>query len=883
MQRTTRPEGLDLPTPQLQRNYSSPSDRTPSISGSSLLSPPSVSPDPAYIAASAASQIVNSDRADRGVDLDDKTEIDTAVVSSGSLVLVNSFLDQLLFSFLASSRSTSIASLRPAILEVLKPRLGKEAIDGADEELQGYLAGGDAEELLAFHSGQEFKGEYNLNLVWRRTRLRCMVYTRLGDMEEEDEEEFLEQEQEADTNDGQARLTRDLGSVSPAAAIFLTSILEFMGEQALLVAGEASYTRMRTKRPSSDHQRAVVEEVDMEKLAFNTTLGRLWRSWKKRVRSSSLLTPRPMSRDMQRPSSNPLFPGSLGGRKSSISEENESGYFDPAQKKEQVASSKKAQDSSSAPQEQAKNLPEEPDFSDMSPDASPIGARKWNHSRSRSMGDYKEASRDSPTRTPTRSQMPIAPRMDRDDKRPTQRRKRSSSLPLKQTPFVSPIEETFTTPTEGPDPFVRDTDRAKAEMEMPKLTDDSRTLSDLADGQQAVSTMYDGAISHSNETPPETMEERNNRGISTYTESSNYTDDYDHDLAPQALSLQKPAETILTQPQDSQTSNYSFQAGEVNPVDQRERHPPISVTKDHDSDNGPVVERGNALDQSNSESDRQRSGNLAGLATLQEHQLRTYDDSGKAVKRDIPVLYESSSSETDDRNPKAALQSDAGAQDENEVATSVKTNQQAGASTQGVPPLSPLRELMDAAHDTSDEGSSMAPSYDASKSDIFVPAHRHQKSATGSVSSSMFNQIPTSVSASRSGDLRSQAIAVNTGAEKAAVQRVSPSTSTPRSATGRTSTSSNRDGRPMTAGSSTSQMSSKIKGMIGRDSGDLVRQPLPKRTSSEGSGSLVRSPTKEQDFEELIKSDETVKYTLTPQNMRNMEVFLPLIGPHCPS
>lgn len=83
----------------------------------------------------------------------------------------------------------------------------------------------------------------------------------------------------------------------------------------------------------------------------------------------------------------------------------------------------------------------------------------------------------------------------------------------------------------------------------------------------------------------------------------------------------------------------------------------------------------------------------------------------------------------------------------------------------------------------------------------------------------------------------------------------------------------------MTASSTTSQMSSKIKGMIGRESGDLIRQPMPRRNSSDGSSSVInsvqrtpRSADKEQDFEDLIKSDETVKYTLTPQNMREIEV-----------
>lgn len=82
-------------------------------------------------------------------------------------------------------------------------------------------------------------------------------------------------------------------------------------------------------------------------------------------------------------------------------------------------------------------------------------------------------------------------------------------------------------------------------------------------------------------------------------------------------------------------------------------------------------------------------------------------------------------------------------------------------------------------------------------------------------------------------------------------------------------------------------MSTKIKGMIGRESGDMIRQPLPHRTSSAESGSVIngqlrtpKSADKEMDFEQLIQSDETVKYTLTPQNMREMEVcglleFLP--------
>lgn len=872
MSTTPNPDGVDsaTPSPQLQRNQSFSRDRTPSISGSSLVSPPSVNPDPAYIAASAASQIVNSDRADRNQETFDSErqgfEVDTSVVSPGSLVLVNTFLDHLLFSFLASSRSTSIASLRPAILDVLKPRLGKEAIDGADEELQGYLAGGDAEELLAFHSGQEFKGEYNLNLIWRRTRLRCMVYTRLGDMEEEDEEMYLEQEQEVNANEGQPRLSRDLGSVSPAAAIFLTSILEFLGEHALLVTGQIAYNRAYSRQPPSDESRAVVEECDMEKLAFNTTLGRLWRSWRKRTRASSFLSPRPMSSGMQRHKSGSLSAGDSASRSTSISEEHEPGYFDSARGPSVAQVLHQEKKHLEVNRDKTDKLPEEPDFSGFSLDAPSTEYGALN--RPRSMIEYQ------------RAQAPVNSESTGAEARPTQNRQRSSSVPIKQTPFISPIDETFTTPNERPDPFTRNNDRVVAENDMPQLTDDSRKVPALANGNAAISTMYDGAISQGNEPLPESMAERNNRGISTYTESSNYTDEYDDSMAPQALNLHRSANEDVAEPRASadstRSSNDTFDLGEVNSVGHPGWPAHTPVGKENMSDDGAYPSRGDQISQPSADivNNRQHVGNFSDLATLQGHQLRTYDESGQAVKRDIPVLYEASSNEGDVYKFGAPVPSSAGLDNEGEIPTPTGAEHQTEKSPWGVQALTPLRESRDAAHDMPDEASSISPSHDASpKHDVSVPNHGYQGSdglRTRSISSSLHQTQPTTA-AGKSVDPRSQPLAVNTGTERAAVQRVSPSPATPSSANARTSTSSNR---PMTAASTHSQVSSKIKGMIGRESSDLIRQPMPRRNSSDGSGSLNRTPNKEQDFEQLINSDETVKYTLTPQNMRDMEVCL---------
>ncbi|KAK0719511.1 hypothetical protein B0H67DRAFT_642859 [Lasiosphaeris hirsuta] len=279
------------------RTQSISSDR-PSTIAHSFMSPPlSVSPEAAFIAASAASQIVTNDHDSHADAWYDQHGVEpsgeTAMVSNAALQLVNNFLDQLLFNFLSIARSTSLSALRPAVSEVLKPKLAKDAINQADEELREYL-GGDDEDLQAT-SEPSSPSDWDLELAWKRTRLRCMVYSSLGDMEEEDEDFYMESGH-LETGAGD----RPSEVVSPAVAIFLTSILEFMGEQALVVAGQASYHRLRVKfekelrdgarSPEDIADRVVVEELDMERVALDRTLGRLWRAWKKKIRSPAITT-----------------------------------------------------------------------------------------------------------------------------------------------------------------------------------------------------------------------------------------------------------------------------------------------------------------------------------------------------------------------------------------------------------------------------------------------------------------------------------------------------------------------------------------------------------------------------------------------------------------
>ena len=866
---------LDMPAQILQRKGS-----RSSISGSSLIPPPQLVPEPAYIASSAASQIVNSEYVSRGPNwVDEEGKDDGLGVSPAALVMVNAFLDQLLFSFLKGARSTSIIALKPAINDILKPRLAKDAIQGADEELQGYLSGGDDEELNDFHNGQELSGERNLQRIFRRTRLRCMVYTRLGDMEEEDEDIYLESEAAQDP-DERHRLSNDLGNVSPAAAIFLTSIIEFIGEQALMIAGEAAYNRLGMKKPVAEERRAAVEESDVEKLAFNTTLGRLWRSWKNRTRPTSMSSARPTSRDYQGRKSS-LSRSEMTSRATSVGEADESVYLDGnTQRPKRSVAEILHEDPANIPLPQSRGLPEEPDFGT---DTEAPDVYSMDQGRRRSMFEY-QAARESGMFT----QLHAMGMMDPQDRPARPEHRRSSSMPLYKTPFTSLRSDKSVPPSEIPDRFIDSNDQVASEADIPKVGNESQTVSKLAIGNPNVETMYDGVLGSERESTA--AHTGNTREVSMISNYSNAATDgsYDHDMTPQALNFKKSDKHSLAPTEESHpdshastiSDEYSFGNGDA-PTG---IFGPPAAKKEIRTADGILPNRADARVPDVESETTGSSKNFASLATVQGDRLRTYDESGKAVKRDIPVLYESPSNQDVIYNPKAPTTN---LRDEPSMLTPPKP------LPQGVPPLTPLRELRDAAHDTSDEGSSVAASYDheGPRSDEF-PAQPFkgvggQRGASySSTPNAQITEQPT-MAASKLVDMRSQPLPINPGSERAAVQRVSPSGSNRDAVSpfGRTSTSSNRDTKPLTTGSS----GAKLHKIITRESTESGRQPMPRRSSSGQSdglrnshraGSGSQSGNKELDFESLIRSDETLQYTLTPQNMREMEVMRPTLPPN---
>lgn len=254
---------------------------------------PTIQPPPAYVATAAASQLVTDAHLFALQHAEEppppSTSHESAVLSPGALSQVNAFLDHLLYRFLATSGSPRFRSLKSGVENALRGKLGKLAMASAQAELEDLLAEGEDEELAIEESELQSESAWDTEIYFRRTRLRVMVYMRLGEMEDEDEEDYLE-----GLGDNGQRLgdqPDSEGLVSWAGAIFLTSILEFVAEECLKVAGQSAYKKAMTKRAAQSPQtvssgdgRIYVTEADLDKAGLDARLGRHWRSWKHKMR-----------------------------------------------------------------------------------------------------------------------------------------------------------------------------------------------------------------------------------------------------------------------------------------------------------------------------------------------------------------------------------------------------------------------------------------------------------------------------------------------------------------------------------------------------------------------------------------------------------------------
>ncbi len=905
----------------MRRSQSVSSDRTSVSTAPSVASPPPVSPDPAYIAASAASQIVTSDYRSQ---IDDwfhpdgeKEELDTITVAPASLTLINGFLDHLLFSILAVARSTSIASLRPAVAEVLKPRLAKDAIDGADQELKEFLGGGDAEERSASSDGQHLpRGRWDLNRVWRRTRLRCMVYTRLGDMEEEDEEMYIEQEQREHATNGDGRMSRELARVSPAAAIFLTSILEYIGEHALMVAGEAASNRIDI-RPHRDGQHASaaaperprrsVEEIDVEKLAFNTTLGRLWRSWKKRVRATSLSGSRPLSREMTRRRA------ASASASPCTSEVGDPAHLPETGVRPSVAEVlEEERESARSPRD--REIDAKPRDHGVPEPSSRPPMRHRAHSMLLDVQPSMEVS--STPVLPSSSSSNTAPGVPSMGTYP-QRRKRSASLPnLQCASTSSPPNDTGMGPAEAP-ALPREDVQSQGDEVIPPDERNQRRLSEDALSEP------DGILA-----PAENGEPVDLGTLSGYTgpQSSEYLSGSTMVIPGMTSfrvdrgreSLTKPPVELaagVDQPRSGdveKASDISMRAADHAAGDARvpsgakeiPTGPSQGRTEMHGM-NRPLGGRGPDLPPlyTGGTSRREWERHLKSLQEIPPSTLAVHHGH-PAILNATTEMGEEGRKHSDTPFPPPAASipgshaltpdvahrhTDTDHPDWRQIPKNAAAHP-LGAEY-GVSSVTRLKEVLDGSRPNTSDGSPPVTLNDDTSGRQGKPSVGasvdHNPARPGSNSlppSALLPSGESSRTAEEEIHKRKTPSSVDVGGpERATVQRITPSPKE-QSMLSRTSTISNREVRPPTAASGTSQFSQKVKGFIGRESIESAATPRAKRPSSEGSGSTSGgkrgAPTsvaviQQESFEQLIQSDETIQYTLTPRSVRELEVVNP--------
>lgn len=274
--------------PQKFPTFNQHLSRKSSGSSALLVVPPSPCPfEPAYIAPSVAAQIILTDYETRSDNSRPKLHHDTTILDSSSLSLINHFLDQLLFNFVLRSPSLVMSAIRPAIAELFNPTMASLAFHAADLELEEYI-GKFGNDLVSDMSTNAVDSTAKLNqeLVWQHLRLRCMAYSSLGDFEEEDE-----------FNSGYELSAESQIAISPIVAIFLTSVLEYIGEYILLVAGQYAYHRFQEDQIKSNIaqispnetylENLVVEAKDVERIAYDKSLGQLWMSRKDFLESPS--------------------------------------------------------------------------------------------------------------------------------------------------------------------------------------------------------------------------------------------------------------------------------------------------------------------------------------------------------------------------------------------------------------------------------------------------------------------------------------------------------------------------------------------------------------------------------------------------------------------
>ncbi|CAG8597929.1 4093_t:CDS:2 [Ambispora leptoticha] len=148
-------------------------------------------------------------------------------ISSEALQAINNFLDEFLYYLIDAAHSLDLVRIKTAISTVLPTSVGKNAVSEAELELKTYVESGNSDNT------KERTIEitpFPLQKVFEQFRIKCQYYSTLGDREGDDTENAVPDL--CPSSDGI--------HIAPSLAIYLTAVLEYVGENILFLVAKTS-------------------------------------------------------------------------------------------------------------------------------------------------------------------------------------------------------------------------------------------------------------------------------------------------------------------------------------------------------------------------------------------------------------------------------------------------------------------------------------------------------------------------------------------------------------------------------------------------------------------------------------------------------------------
>uniref|UniRef100_V5F286 Uncharacterized protein n=1 Tax=Kalmanozyma brasiliensis (strain GHG001) TaxID=1365824 RepID=V5F286_KALBG len=172
---------------------------------------------PSLISARSANTLISENRPTR--------------IQAETLLILNGLLDELLLAIISSAKSLATDRIKTdGVLKVLGSNLlAKDAVLEAELELRSYLEGRRAEGArvpLGLMATSRLDGTdgFPVQSAYKALQTRCLSYCTLSDSHDDD----VPKDQNIMSSDG-----RPIATVTPGAAIYVTALLEYIGEHIL--------------------------------------------------------------------------------------------------------------------------------------------------------------------------------------------------------------------------------------------------------------------------------------------------------------------------------------------------------------------------------------------------------------------------------------------------------------------------------------------------------------------------------------------------------------------------------------------------------------------------------------------------------------------------